>query len=100
MLSLEYCRKILGANLAISDEELVTLREQLYSFANLALETRDSTSTSVKPLEVSFELLASSHDDPETLRERAAIIEFEGNVLRDEAERMVVTLSRPNERVN
>lgn len=36
MLSLQHCRKILGVRHAISDDELVTLRDQLYCFAELA----------------------------------------------------------------
>jgi hypothetical protein len=36
----------------------------------------------------------------EILLERAAIIEFDGKVLRDEAERMAIRLSLVNERVN
>jgi hypothetical protein len=98
MISLERCRKILGPNNTVSDEKLAALREQLYSFAELALDIRDRSSA----LHVvsAFEQIASSHEDPDTLRERAAIIEFDGNISRDEAERMAVGLSLENERIN
>ena len=77
MISLERCRKILGPDNPVSDENLAALREQLYSFAELALDIRDRSSD----LQVAsaFEQIASSDDDPDVLRERAAIIEFDGH---------------------
>jgi len=98
MISLERCRKILGPDNPVSDENLAALREQLYSFAELALVIRDRSSVSL--VASAFEQIASSHEDPDTLRERAAIIEFDGNISRDEAERMAVELSLENERIN
>lgn len=98
MISLERCRKILGPNNAVSDEDLAALREQLYSFAELALDIRDRNS--VLQIASGFEQIASSHEDPDSLRERAAIIEFDGNISRDEAERLAVGLSLENERIN
>lgn len=98
MISLERCRKILGPNNPVSDENLAALREQLYSFAELALDIRDRSSDS--PVASAFDQIASSHEDPDVLRERAAIIEFDGNISRDEAERMAVGLSLENERIN
>jgi hypothetical protein len=98
MISLERCRKILGPDNPVSDENLAALREQLYSFAELALDIRDRRSVSQGAS--AFEQIASSHEDPDTLRERAAIIEFEGNISRDEAQRMAVGLSLENERIN
>jgi len=98
MISLERCRKILGSNNAVSDENLAALREQLYSFAELALDIRDRSSA--LHVASAFEQIANSHEDPDTLRERAAIIEFDGNTSRDEAERMAVELSLENEIIN
>jgi hypothetical protein len=88
-----------GSKNAISDEKLVTLREQLYCFAELALDLRDSGRNFVTP-NSAFEQIASSQEDLNALRERAAIIEFDGNVSRDEAERMAISLSLATERVN
>lgn len=98
MISLERCRKVLGPNNAVSDENLAALRDQLYSFAELALDIRDRRSDF--HVASAFEQIASSQEDPDVLRERAAIIEFDGDVSRDEAERMAVGLSLENERIN
>lgn len=100
MISLERCRKILGPNGSVSDENLAALREQLYSFAELALDIRDRKQASVLPGTSAFEQLADEQDEPDILRERAAIIEFDGNVSRDEAERMTINLALATERIN
>jgi hypothetical protein len=100
MLSLEHCRKILGAKVPISDEELATLRDQLYCFAELALDVRDKRQRVVSPVEGTFEQVADSQEDLDVLRERAAIMEFGGNISREEAERMAVTSSLANELEN
>jgi hypothetical protein len=100
MISLERCRKILGSNDSVSDENLAALREQLYSFAELALDIRDRKQASVLPSTSAFEQLADEHDEPDILRERAAIIEFDGKVSRDEAERMTINLELATERIN
>ena len=100
MISLERCRKILGPNDSVSDENLAALREQLYSFAELALDIRDRKQASVLPSTSAFEQLANEQDEPDILRERAAIIEFDGNVSRDEAERMTINLELATERIN
>jgi hypothetical protein len=42
LLTLEQCRRILGNDLQVSDEELLELRQQLYSLAMLAMELADS----------------------------------------------------------
>lgn len=97
MISLERCRKVLGPKNGLSDENLATLREQLYCFAELALNIRDCQKGKDS---FALEQAANSPEDLEALRERAAIIEFDGNVLRDEAERIAITLWLPNERVN
>ena len=98
MISLERCRKILGPDNPVSDENLAALREQLYSFAELALDIRDRSSA--LHVASAVEQIAISHEDPDVLRERAAIIEFDGNICRDEAERMAVGVSLENERIN
>jgi hypothetical protein len=94
MLSLERCRKVLGSDTKLSDEDLATLRDQLYCLASLTLELRDhqKKSTLKKP---DGDLI-----DRDALEERAAIIEFEGNVSRDEAERNAVALALENDHLN
>jgi hypothetical protein len=99
MISLERCRKVLGPKNRLSDENLATLREQLYCFAELALNVRDrQKTTDSEPC--ALEQAAKSPEDLEALRERAAIIEFDGNFSRDDAERQAITLSLENERLN
>jgi hypothetical protein len=100
MISLERCRKILGPKVSVSDENLAALREQLYSFAELALDIRDRKQSSVLPYTSAFEQVAAEQHDPDVLRERAAIIEFDGNVSRDEAERKAIDLALATERIN
>jgi hypothetical protein len=80
MISFERCRKILGPENPVSDENLAALREQLYSFAELALDIRDRKQNSLSLCKSAFEQMADTHDDRDVLRERAAIIEFDGNV--------------------
>lgn len=100
MISLDRCRKILGPKVSVSDENLAALREQLYSFAELALDIRDHKHDSVSPFGSAFEQVADAQEDPDALRERAAIIEFEGNLSRDETERRAINLALASERVN
>jgi hypothetical protein len=99
MLSLRHCRTILGPKTAISDENLATLRDQLYCLAALALDNRDKTKRTSSTFRRT-EGDAISNEGLEILRERAAIIEFDGNISRDEAERMAITLSGANDLEN
>ena len=99
MLSLERCSKLLGPENGLPDEKLVTLRDQLYCLAELFLDLRDSRQKLGEP-EGTFEQIAISQGDPDALRERAAIIEFDGNVSRGEAERRAISMSLASEHVN
>jgi len=96
MLSLQHCRKILGAKAPRSEEELVRLREQFYCLVELTFAIRDKSRRDFVD-DASFERVSNSIEDPETLEERAAIIEFEGNISRDEAERLAIGLSLNDE---
>jgi hypothetical protein len=94
MLSLERCRKVLGLDKKLSDEDLATLRDQLYCFAALALEVRDNQKRSV------LEMRDVGSIDRDALEERAAIIEFEGKLSKDEAERNAIAFALENDRLN
>ena len=94
MLSLERCRKVLGSDTKLSDEDLATLRDQLYCFAALALEVRDTQKKSV------LERPDLDSLDRDALEERAAIIEFDGKMSRDEAERNALALVLENDHLN
>lgn len=97
MISLKRCRKVLGPKISVPDETLVKLREQLYCFAELALDIRGQRQKSVN---ITLEQVATSSEDLDVLQERAAIIEFDGKVTRDEAERMAVSLTLASKLVN
>ena len=92
MISLERCRKILGSSNKITDDDLATLRDQFYCLASLALEERDRQK---KFLKVNGGVI-----DRDALEERAAIIEFEGNLSREEAEDYAVAQAIENAHVN
>jgi len=94
MHSLEYCRKVLGPDNKLSDEDLATLRDQFYCLAQLMLDQRDRHKRST------LENPSSRPIDRETLEERAAIMEFEGNLSREDAERSAVSLALENDRLN
>jgi len=93
MISLERCRKILGSSNKITDDDLATLRDQFYCLASLALEERDRQKRS---------LLNSGNGliDRHALEERAAIIEFDGKMSREEAESNAVAQVLENAHLN
>jgi hypothetical protein len=84
-VSLERCRKLLGSEPHLSDDELVALRSQMESLAALICDRagrrlRDGRSGGSIP-----GLLSEAQRDD--FRERAAIMEFEGGSDRRTAER-------------
>jgi hypothetical protein len=90
MLSLEHCHKELGKGLKISDEELTALREQLYILAGTLVDA-----WLTKPTLSEGECFESAKkwlpaDKIECIEERAAVIEFNGNYNRDQAERLAI----------
>lgn len=94
MLSSKYCRKFLPPDNKLSDEDLATLCEQLYCLANLALDVhQNSRRLEFGPIEI-------GEIDQDSLQERAAIIEFEANTARDEAEKRAIQLALENEHLN
>lgn len=96
MISLERCRKVLGPNNRLSDESLATVREQLYCFAELSLNIWDYRKGTESD-SLSLRQFCDSEERLEELEERAAIMEFEGNQTRDEAERLAISLSLAND---
>ena len=93
MLSLESCRKILGSSNKLSDDDLATLRDQFYCLASLTLEERDRQKKSLL-------YLSDGLIDRDALEERAAIIEFEGNLPREEAESNAIALAIESAQLN
>lgn len=93
MLSLERCRKVLGSSNKLSDEDLAMLRDQFYCLASLTLEERDRQKKSLL-------CLNDGLIDRDALEERAAIIEFEGNLSREEAESNAIAQAIENAHLN
>lgn len=92
MLSLTACREILGADSAnISDAEMKALRDQLYYLATMTINTLQANrgiSNSFSNLRLSLnQCLADTCIEVE---ERAAVMEFDGKLSRDEAERAAI----------
>jgi hypothetical protein len=99
-VSIDRCRKLLGPKLSGSDQDLAMLLEQFYSLADLILDVRADQKRSRNDVTDLLERAANSKEELEILQERAAIIEFDGDVSRDDAERMAISLALENERVN
>jgi hypothetical protein len=98
MLSVKRCREILGADATVTDERLEHLRDEMYALAGVVVERIaqsdprprevEQDRSGVRPLKAALRLLPG--DDTEDVEERAAIIEFEAGVDRDEAERRAI----------
>jgi hypothetical protein len=91
MLSLKHCRKVLGNDFDAPDEELAKLREQLYTLAGTIADFWLAKRVSVSDSGLCQSAKRLLPDDQiETIEERAAVIEFDGNYERDEAERLAI----------
>jgi hypothetical protein len=110
MLSLRHCRELVGAESGcLSDEELAVLREQFYSLAALTIDaamnkgkrTRlrlvDPNPASLPAPPFGDALNLITDDQRATIEERAAILEYDANLTRDEAERAAIVMSNQRE---
>lgn len=87
MLSLQNCRKLLtGECEEVGDSELMLVRDQLYDLARLTLEQFVNRRASFNSVLESF-----GQSEKEVIEERAAIMEFEGNLEREAAERIAIS---------
>lgn len=94
MLSLQHCRKVLGKDFQESEEELAKVREQLYTLAGTLVEfwfDKLTTGNDSGFFQSAKQLVSS--DQLDSIEERAAVIEFDGNYERDEAERLAIKSS-------
>jgi hypothetical protein len=89
-LSLAECRRLIGED-SITDEKLEQVRDGFYAVARTVtcayLRGKDREGLSII-------LSALSEDDRAEVEERAAIIEFEGKLSRDQAERLALNQYR------
>jgi hypothetical protein len=113
MVSLQMCRELLGNDSTLSDTSLELLRDQLYALADIAttelIEQRRNgcfenpfgrgfqllvclkASAATKEVEEFEEFLRPlSIDEREELEERAAVLEFDGEIERNQAEKVVM----------
>ena|SRR5687767_881249 len=91
MLSLERCRKILGENAPVADVDLARLRRHIYGLAHAVVSLVGTRAATREVVDFDSLLRRQSVEDQEALLERAAILEFEGGLPRDEAERAAMT---------
>ncbi len=100
MLSVKNCRQFLGLESDnLSDREIEVLRDHLYCLATRTVAQFVETQRLAKPVSKSnaldFRAALSSFGDDErgSVEERAAVMEFDGNLPRDEAERAAIALT-------
>lgn len=92
MLTLQKCRSLLGADCKLTDAELEQLRQELYGFADVAVEAfcasrRANNGGSSTSQNVSECLSQIPEQERQGVEERAAILEYEANLTKPEAER-------------
>jgi len=87
VLSVQRCRELLGST-DLSDEAIADLREQLYALAEMVAGI--SAANAGRYNRVIEKMRPADRAD---VGERAAILEFDGQLSRDEAERLAVYLA-------
>ena len=92
MLSLENCRSLLGNDSEGLDEsDLELLREQFYCLARLSLEIFSNVGNQGQASAFQDALISFEQSERESIEERAAVIEFDGKVTRETAERIAIS---------
>ena len=85
-LSTEACRSLIGAAAeTLSDGQVNAIRDQLYAVARVVLGARARS----RPFELALATL--SPEERADSEERAAILECDGKLPRDQAERLAVS---------
>jgi hypothetical protein len=88
-ISILSCRRHLGplAN-ALSDAQVESLRNQYYDIARVALDLHPMD----RPMPFASALSSVPEEQRLEVEERAAILEFDGRLTRDQAERLALTM--------
>jgi hypothetical protein len=90
MLSLARCRTLLPTEAKDwSDAQVEALRDQLYVLAGVLLDDARRTGAAGSSMNTALPLVPSEHRPD--LEERAAILEFDAGLSRDDAERTALT---------
>jgi hypothetical protein len=94
MLTAKDCRKILGDGVSLTDERLERLRDEMYAMADVVTDHLATAAPArpggCEPASFDTALALFPDEEREDVAERAAIMQFEGGVLPDEAERAAV----------
>ena len=85
MLSLERCRTLLGADCTLTDAQIERLRDQIRVVAEVTMNVM-MTPNATTPFHEAIHQLP----DRDEVEERAAIMEFEGGMIRNRAEKTAV----------
>lgn len=98
MLTVKNCRQFLGLESDnLSDREIEALRDQLYCLATLTttqfLKTQSPAKSESNVLDFRTALSSLVDDERDSMEERAAVMQFDGNLSRDEAERAAISLT-------
>jgi hypothetical protein len=89
MLTVEACRGLIGAaGSDLSDDEVARLRDQLYELARCAVHLHEQDRTG-RSVEAVLDQLPSEERD--SIKERAAVLEFDGNMPRAKATRAALS---------
>lgn len=86
MLSLEKCREVLGDGHDLGDEQLERLRADLYALAE-AVSVYHEQAANQPAVDFRRMMQLADADRQADLEERAAIMEHDGGICRDAAER-------------
>lgn len=89
-ISIALCRQLLGPEaVGKSDSEIMNVRSQLYALARIV------TSVAVGLRDCGNVIDSLPRDEREDVEERAAILEFDGKLSRNWAERVALSKHRP-----
>jgi len=93
MLNLDQCRKLIGADETVTDEELEQIREQVYMLANIVISDYINQSLSNDEFSNNFEnfIRPLPPKKQRELKRRTVSIAESENLSLDEAERIVIT---------